>query len=121
MITLGGAQNIYLATGATDLRKSFVGLHALIRDQLKLEPLSGAIFGFCNRRKDTVKLFFYDRGRFWVCAKRLEEGTFKWPAAGTRTVRLTATDLALLLGGVDPTHSRVRRWWQPVLGADGDR
>lgn len=83
-------------------------------EQLRQEPLSGAVFAFCNRRRDTVKLFFYDHGGFWVCAKRLEAGTFRWPAPGERTVQLTAADLTLLLSGVDPAQSRLRRWWHPV-------
>jgi len=63
---------------------------------------------------DTVKLFCFDEGGVWVAAKRLEQGTFRWPKAGTRTVQLTATDLQLLLSGVDPTRTRLRRWWTPV-------
>jgi transposase len=46
--------------------------------------------------------------------KRLEQGTFRWPAAGARTVQLTATDLQLLVSGIDPARTRLRRWWQPV-------
>jgi transposase len=76
--------------------------------------LSGAVFAFCNRRRDTVKLFCYDAGGFWICAKRLETGTFRWPVAGTRSVTLTAADLTLLLSGIDLSTTRVRRWWQPV-------
>jgi transposase len=113
MIGVGSGRSIYLAPGVTDLRKSFPGLYALIREQLALEPVSGAIFGFCNRRRDTVKLFCYDQGGFWICAKRLEQGTFRWPAAATSTVTLTSADLTLLLSGLDPAPSRVRRWWQP--------
>lgn len=114
MIGLADGRAIYLATGTTDLRKSFTGLYALVLEQLRQEPLSGAVFAFCNRRRDTVKLFFYEHGGFWVCAKRLEAGTFRWPAPGERTVQLTAADLMLLLSGVDPAPSRLRRWWQPV-------
>jgi transposase len=114
MIGLGGGRAIFLATGTTDLRKSFTGLYALVREHLAQEPLSGAVFAFCNRRRDTVKLFCYDTGGFWICAKRLENGTFRWPVAGTRSVTLTAADLTLLLSGIDLSTTRVRRWWQPV-------
>ena len=71
MIGLTGGRAIFLATGVTDLRKSFTGLYALVREHLRHEPLSGAVFGFCNRRRDTVKLLCYDQGGFWICAKRL--------------------------------------------------
>ena len=114
MIGPTGGRAIYLATGVTDLRRGVTGLYALILDQLAQEPLSGAVFAFCNRRRDTVKLFCYDTGGVWLCAKRLEQGTFRWPVAGTRTVQLTTTDLQLLLGGIDPARTRLRRWWQPV-------
>jgi transposase len=119
MMGLADGRAIYLATGTTDLRKSFTGLYALVLEQLRQEPLSGAVFAFCNRRRDTVKLFFYERGGFWICAKRLEAGTFRWPTPGERTVQLTAADLTLLLSGVDPAPSRLRRWWQPVPSRDG--
>ena len=114
MIGPAGGRAIYLATGVTDLRRGVTGLYALILDQLAQEPLSGAVFAFCNRRRDTVKLFCYDTGGVWLCAKRLEQGTFRWPVAGTRTVQLTTTDLQLLPGGIDPARTRLRRWWQPV-------
>jgi transposase len=114
MMGLGSGRAIFLAAGVTDLRRGVSGLYALILAQLAQEPLSGAIFGFCNRRRDTVKLFCYDAGGVWICAKRLEAGTFRWPAAGARTVQLTAADLQLLLSGIDPARTRLRRWWEPV-------
>jgi transposase len=113
MIVAGG-RPIYLATGVTDLRLGYTGLYARVAEHLQQEPLSGALFVFCNRRKDAIKIFCYDEGGFWVCAKRLEQGTFRWPASGTRTVELRAADLQLLLSGIDLTRTRLRRWWQPV-------
>lgn len=117
MIGLAGGRAIYLATGVTDLRRGVSGLYSLILDQLSQEPLSGAVFVFSNRRRDTVKLFCYDAGGVWICAKRLEQGTFRWPAVGETTVSLTSADLNLLLCGIDPSRTRLRRWWQPVEGA----
>lgn len=114
MIGLGVGRPIFLATGVTDLRYGMNRLYALILDHLGQEPLSGALFAFCNRRRDTVKLFCFDEGGVWVAAKRLESGTFRWPGADARTVALTAADLHLLLSGVDPTRTRLRRWWTPV-------
>jgi transposase len=114
MIGLTGGRAIFLATGVSDLRRGVSGLYALILEQLGGEPLSGAVFAFCNRRRDTVKLFCYDAGGVWVCAKRLEQGTYRWPSVGERTVRLTETDLTLLLSGIDPARTRLRRWWQPT-------
>ncbi len=113
MIAPGG-RSIFLATGVTDLRLGYNGLSARIVAHLSGEPLSGAMYIFCNRRRDALKIFCYDEGGFWVCAKRLEQGTFRWPGAGTRTVALSAAELHLLLSGIDLTRTRLRRWWQPV-------
>jgi len=117
VIGLGIGRPIFLATGVTDLRRGMNALYALILDQFGQEPLSGALFVFCNRRKDAVKVFCYDAGGVWLCAKRLEEGTFRWPQAGERVVQLTAADLHLLLSGIDPTRTRLRRWWTPSAPA----
>jgi transposase len=118
VIGLGTGRPIFLATGVTDLRRGVNRLYALILEQLAQEPLSGALFVFCNRRCDTLRIFCYDAGGVWLCTKRLEEGTFRWPKAGERVVQLTAADLHLLLSGIDPARTRLRRWWAPVASPD---
>jgi transposase len=80
MLTLSPAVRIYLATGATDLRRSIDGLAALVRERFTLDPLSGHLFLFRNRRGDRIKILAWDQGGFWVLYKRLERGTFAWPA-----------------------------------------
>jgi transposase len=79
MLTLSPAVRIYLATGATDLRRSIDGLSALVRARFDLDPLSGHLFLFRNRRGDRVKILLWDQSGFWVLYKRLEQGTFAWP------------------------------------------
>jgi transposase len=69
VIGLAGGRPIFLATGVTDLRRGVAGLYALILDHLAQEPLSGAVYALCNRRRDTVKLFCFDEGGVWICAK----------------------------------------------------
>ena len=104
MLTLSPAVRIYLATGATDLRRSIDGLSGLVREQLALDPLSGHLFLFRNRRGDRLKVLGWDRSGFWILYKRLERGTFRFPApgeAGSTGVTITATDLIMLLDGVD--------------------
>src|SRR5207249_1236138 len=81
MFGVGPATRIYLAAGATDMRKGFEGLYGWVRDQLQLEPLSGHIFIFSNAQRNRLKLLFWDGSGLWVCAKRLEKGRFRWPAA----------------------------------------
>lgn len=112
MLTLSPAVRIYIATGATDLRRAIDGLSALVRERLFLDPLSGHLFLFRNRRGDRLKILAWDRSGFWILYKRLEQGTFAWPAEESGPVEMRSTDLALLLGGVDLRHTRQRRWYE---------
>lgn len=113
MITLAGRARIWLATGATDLRRGFNGLHALIAGHFGQAPLNGDLYLFTNRRRDLLKVFFFDAGGIWICAKRLEAGTYRWPEPGERLVALTPAELQLLLSGIDLRQTRPRRWWAP--------
>ena len=80
MIPLSPATRIYLASGVTDLRKSFEGLSDQITHRFKEDPLSGNLFVFVNRRKNRIKLLYFDGTGIWVCAKRLMgQGGFAWP------------------------------------------
>ena len=79
MFGVGPATRIYLAAGATDMRKSFEGLYGLVRDRLSCDPLSGHVFLFSNAQRNRLKLLFWDGSGLWVCAKRLEKGRFRWP------------------------------------------
>lgn len=105
---------VYVAPGVTDMRKSFDGLSASVRQVLKEDPLSGHLFAFCNRRRTQLKLLLWDSTGFWVFAKRLERGTFAWPqpAPGQEKLSLTSEELAALLGGFAIDPSTRRRWWR---------
>jgi transposase len=114
MFGAGPATRIYLAAGATDMRKGFEGLYGLVRDRLQGDPRSGHIFVFSNAGRNRLKLLYWDGSGLWVCAKRLERGRFRWPAAesGATRVKLTHEELALLLGGIDLAQTRRRRWYR---------
>jgi transposase len=114
----GPATRIYLAAGATDMRKGFEGLYGLVRDRLQLEPLSGHLFLFSNAQRNRLKVLFWDGSGLWVCAKRLEKGRFGWPAAvsGQSKVVLSHEELALLLGGIELAGSKRRAWFRRVVG-----
>ena len=113
MMALGPATRVFLATGATDLRKSFEGLSDAVRHQVKEDPLSGHLFVFANRRKTRLKILYWDGSGLWVCAKRLEQGCFSWPrTADTAAVRVAAEELTLLLSGMDVEKTSVREWWR---------
>ena len=77
MLTIPAAVKIYVAPGATDMRKAIDGLSALVREALGEDPLSGHLFVFANRRRDRLKILVWDRDGYWVLFKRLEAGTFR--------------------------------------------
>lgn len=113
MLTLPPSVRIFLATGATDLRRSVDGLSAVVRERFGLDPLCGHLFLFRNRRGDRLKVLVWDRSGFWVLYKRLERGTFAWPTGdGAGPVELRAADFMLLLSGVDVATTRRRRWYE---------
>ena len=115
MLTISPAVRIYVATGATDLRRSIDCLVALVRQRFDLDPWSGHLFLFRTRRGDRLKILAWDQGGFWVLYKRLERGTFAWPTENDGTpVTLRSGDLLLLLSGVDLTHTRRRRWYERI-------
>ncbi len=115
MLTLSPAVRIYVATGATDLRRSIDGLSALVRERLALDPVSGHLFLFRNRRGDRLKILAWDRSGFWVLYKRLEQGTFAWPTEPPGgPVEMRSADLLLLLSGVEIAQTRRRRWYERV-------
>jgi transposase len=97
------------------MRKSFEGLSDLVRHQFKEDPLSGHLFVFANRRKTRLKVLYWDGSGTWVCAKRLEKGSFSWPKAGQEespALRILAEELTLLLSGIDLEKTRTRAWWR---------
>jgi transposase len=115
MMPLGPATRIYLAAGATDLRKSFEGLSDLVRHRFQQDPLSGHLFCFANRHRTRLKLLYWDGSGLWVLAKRLSRGRFSWPntpAEQTGALRIVAEELTLLLSGIDLDKTRTRQWWR---------
>ena len=93
---------IYLCTAATDMRKSYDGLSALVTSAMNQDVLSGHLFLFLNRRRDRIKLLWWDRDGLAIWMKRLEAGTFETPkaAADQTCLELDTTQLAMLLTGV---------------------
>lgn len=117
------ATKVYLLAGPTDMRRGFDGLFALAKGLLDADPLSGHLFGFCNKGRTRLKLLYWDGSGLWVCAKRLERGRFAWPqaqsaaaaaeegaAAPSRRVLMTHAELTMLLHGIDLATTRRRPW-----------
>lgn len=99
MLNLEG-KRVYLACGHTDMRKQINGLMTIVESSFKLDPFDGALFVFCNRGRDRVKILVWDIDGYWLYFKRLEKGHFKWPAPGSEaTMALTGEELSYLLGG----------------------
>jgi len=121
MFGLGPATKVYLALGATDMRKGFDGLYGLVRDRLWCEPTSGRLFLFCNARRNRLKILYWDATGLWICAKRLERGRFSWPSVLSQTetkVLLSHEELALLLGGIDLSRTRRKQWYRREEASD---
>ena len=114
MIHLPASVRIYLATSPCDMRRSFDGLHALVNAVMQLDAFAGHLFVFSNRRRDRVKILYWDRDGFAVWAKRLEEGTYAMPFAEDDQTRreITAQELGALLSGIDLSVTRRRKRYQ---------
>jgi len=105
---------VYLAVGATDLRKGFDGLYGLVRSRLEEDPMSGQLFVFCNAGRTRVKALYFDGSGLWLCAKRLGRGRFDWPEEmeGVAKVAISATEFAALMDGLELTRTRAKLWWR---------
>jgi transposase len=118
MIYLPASVRVYLCLSACDMRKSFDSLHALVRDYLQLDAYAGHLVVFASRRRDRVKVLYWDRDGFALWSKRLEEGTYAIPVAESpdeRRREITAQELGAILSGIDLKQAvRRKRYRQPV-------
>lgn len=106
---------VRLVLAETDMRKSFSGLSGAIQRIHEAEPNPHYLYVFTNRRRNRLKLLYYDRSGVWVAAKRLEQGTFSWPSAREPKeviMPLTAEALQLLIDGVDLRGAELREWYR---------
>ena len=117
LVQFPASVRIFLCTQPTDMRKSFDGLIGQVHAFVVQDPLSGHLFLFMNRRRDRVKILFWDRDGLVIWYKRLEAGTFQQldatsqsnPTTGSAGVELSITDLALILTGIDLGTARRRK------------
>ncbi len=110
MLSVSPATRIFVALSPVDMRKSFNGLYAHIQTVLQQDPLSGHLFIYTNRLRNRVKLVWFDGSGLWICAKRLERGSFGWPAGEGTSRCLRPEELQLLLHGIEGTPRR--RWYR---------
>ena len=109
MLNVPRPARVFLYTVATDMRKSFSGLHGLIVESLRQDPLSGDWFVFVNRRRDRLKIMTWEQDGFAIWYKQLQRGTFALPAHEGDSLALTAQQLTLILAGVDLKNTRPRK------------
>lgn len=101
MIGPTGQVRVLVATKPVDFRKGLDGLAALVKEQLRSDPFSGAIYVFRAKRADRVKLIWWDGTGLCLFAKRLEDDKFRWPKIEDGVMRLTAAQLQALIEGLD--------------------
>jgi transposase len=115
MLTFNASLKVYVALEPCDMRKSFNTLAELVRNHLQLDPLCGAAFLFTNKSRRLIKILYFDGTGYWVVAKRLEKGTFSWPAdiqGDRRKLVLKPTALAMLTDGIDLRDGAQRPWYE---------
>ena len=115
MIHLPASVRVYLCLTPCDMRKSFDSLQTLVREHLELDAFAGHLFVFTGRRKDRVKILYWDRDGFAVWSKRLEEGTYAVPfgdGGAERRREITAPELAALLSGIELSTAKRRKRYQ---------
>ena len=100
MFPLLPSVRVYLATGVTDMRKSINGLSILVEEHLELDPFSGHLFAFCNRKRDIVKILYWDHNGFCLFQKRLEKNVYQWPKTGEEIMPLGTRELQWLMEGL---------------------
>lgn len=115
MLSFTGSLKIYVALEPCDMRKGFNGLQALVSERLGGDFRGGALFVFGNRRRNRLKVLYFDGSGLWVMTKRLEKGTFSWPQSTQSQavkMRLTPEAFAMLTDGIDLRDGARRAWYE---------
>jgi transposase len=115
MLSFQSSLKVYLALEPCDLRKSFNGLWAAAQERLGQDPKNGALFVFGNRRRNRIKILYFDGTGVCILIKRLEKGTFHWPQSAQETqskLTLAPQALQLLIDGVDLKDGARRAWYE---------
>ncbi|WP_160318251.1 IS66 family insertion sequence element accessory protein TnpB [Caloramator mitchellensis] len=99
-MNINNVDTVYLACGVTDLRKSIDGLAFIVQTELKLDPFEKALFVFCNKQMNKLKILHFDEG-FWLYYYRLEKGRFKWPMTKAQALGVNIEELRWLLKGYE--------------------
>ena len=115
MLNFPSSVRVFLCLIPADMRRSFDALAMMAEHVVRQDPFSGHLFVFRSRRGDRVKMLCWDRDGFTLYYRRLEEGTFRFPAAtdsNARSVEVSAQELSLLLWGIDPSSVKRQKRYQ---------
>ncbi len=113
MIPVPSGVRVWIATGATDMRRGMNSLALQVQQSLKRDPYAGDLFVFRGRRGDLLKVLWHDVFGMSLYAKRLEKGRFVWPSASEGVIVITPAQLSYMLEGIDWRHPL--RSWQPQV------
>ena len=115
MLLITPKHRLFIAVKPVDFRSGIDGLAALCHQKMFNDPLSGHVFVFSNRKKNSIKVLTYDSQGFWLCHKRLSKGTFKhWPTSSSSAVELSVAQLQVLFYNGDPAKVKSIEPWRKI-------
>ena len=109
MLLSSAQTKVYLALGNTDMRKAINGLSILVQESMDLDPFSGHLFVFCNRRRNILKILYWDRNGFCLWSKRLEKHFFRWPESNEEVIKIDQRELMWLVDGLEINQQKAHR------------
>ena len=113
MFTIESTARVWIIPGKTDMRKAVNGLSGIVAHQLELDPMSGQYFVFCGRKRDIIKILYWDRNGYGLWYKRLEEDRFLWPRTAEEARAISGEQLNWLLSGLDWEKAHPARRYSP--------
>lgn len=119
MLSFPGSLKVFIALAPCDMRAGVGTLQGMVSAQLQDDPRSGSLFVFSNRRHSVLKILYWDGSGWWLLTKRLEQGTFSWPAAvdpAQTKLTLAPQALAMLTDGIDLRGAKMRPWYEREAG-----
>jgi transposase len=109
MFKLENTARVWLVLGKIDMRKAINGLSGIIANTLSMNPLSGEYFVFCAKKRNTIKILYWDKNGYCLWIKRLEQDSFRWPRTSQEAQAITGEQLSWLLSGLDMAQAHRER------------
>ena len=109
MLLSSAQTRVYLALGNTDMRKAINGLSILVQESMDFDPFSGHLFVFCNRRRNILKILYWDRNGFCLWSKRLEKHFFRWPESSNDVMKIDQRELMWLVDGLEINQQKAHK------------